>query len=400
LKSKSSQTNLITGRVLSIDLLRGIVIVIMALDHVRMYFGHGTWYSSPTDLATTTPLLFFTRWVTHFCAPTFIFLAGISAFLHGMKQSDVRHTSLYLFTRGLWLVFVELIIVNFGWTFDTTYSFIILQVIWVIGVSMILLAVLVYLPTAVILAIGLGLVFGHNLLDRVTVQGSGILDTLWYILHQPHLLIQDERVISIYYSVLPWLGLMVLGYVAGGLYRRDFPASRRVAWLLAIGSVATILFLLLRWSNSYGEPTTWQTQDSSIFTGISFLNTTKYPPSLQFLLMTVGPALLFLAFSESFSISANHPFVTFGKVPFFFYILHIYLIHALALLALTFSGWDWREYILTAGAFLSRQLNSFGFGLGIVYAIWILVLVILYPLCRWYQQVKENHPAWWWLGYL
>jgi uncharacterized membrane protein len=245
----------------------------------------------------------------------------------------------------------------------------------------------------------MALVFGHNLLDPTTVQGSGFTDTLWYILHQPRLLILNERAISIYYSILPWLGLMTLGYVAGNLYRSDFPTSRRVIWLLGTGSAATILFILLRWSNSYGEPTSWQTQDSTIFTWISFLNTTKYPPSLQFLLMTIGPALLFLALSESFSIETTNPFVTFGRVPFFFYICHIYLIHAFALLALAFNGWDWREYILTAGEFLSGRLNSFGFGLGIVYILWIVVLLILYPLCRWYQKVKENHPAWW-LGYL
>ncbi len=396
----SSRTNLTTSRVQSIDLLRGIVIVIMALDHVRMYFGDGTWYSSPTDLATTTPWLFFTRWITHFCAPVFIFLAGISAFLYGAKKADVKRTSWYLFTRGLWLVFVELVIVNFGWTFDTTYSFLILQVIWAIGVGMMVLAALVFLPTPVIFAIGIALVFGHNLLDSFTVQGSGLTDTLWYILHQPKLVIQDERLISIYYPVLPWSGLMALGYVAGNLYRKDFPASRRVIWLLGIGAVATCLFILLRWSNSYGEPSTWQPQASSIFTWISFLNTTKYPPSLQFLLMTIGPALLFLGLSEYFSIQPTNPFVTFGRVPFFFYISHIYLIHALALLALTLSGWDWREYILTAQAFLSGRLNSFGFGLGIVYVLWAVVLVTLYPLCRWYQKVRENHPAWWWLGYL
>jgi uncharacterized membrane protein len=295
---------------------------------------------------------------------------------------------------------VELVIVNFGWTFDSTYSFLILQVIWAIGISMMLLAVLVFLPPTVIFVIGMTFVLGHNLLDPVTVQGSGFMDTLWYILHQPRLLILGERVISIYYPVLPWSGVMALGYVAGNLYRRDFPTSRRVLWLLGIGFAATILFILLRWSNSYGEPTTWQTQDTSIFTWISFLNTTKYPPSLQFLLMTIGPALIFLAVSEYFSIKTTNPFVTFGRVPFFFYISHIFLIHALALLALTLSGWDWREYILTADAFLSGRLNSFGFGLGIVYALWAVVLLLLYPLCRWYQKVRENHPTWWWLGYL
>jgi len=399
-RSNHSQINLTASRVLSIDFLRGMVIVMMALDHVRMYFSYGTWYSSPTDLATTTPLLFFTRWITHFCAPVFIFLAGISAFLYGMKKLNVRQTSWYLFTRGLWLVFVELVIVNFGWTFDATYSFLILQVIWAIGISMMVLAGLVFLPTPVIFVIGMLMVFGHNLLDPVTVQGSGFMDTIWYVLHQPRLVILHERAISIFYPVLPWMGVMALGFVAGNLYRKDIPASRRTIWLLGIGSAATLLFILLRWSNSYGEPTTWQRQDSTVFTWISFLNTTKYPPSLQFLLMTLGPALILLALLEYFPIRKTNPLITFGRVPFFFYITHIYLIHALALLALAFSGWDWMDYILSAEAFLSGRLNSFGFGLGVVYLVWAMVLIILYPLCRWYQQVRENHPNWWWLGYL
>lgn len=389
-----------SSRIPSIDFLRGVVIVIMALDHVRMYFGYGTWYSSPTDLATTTPLLFFTRWITHFCAPVFIFLAGMSAFLYGERKSSVPQTARFLFTRGLWLVFVELVIVNFGWTFDPTYSFLILQVIWAIGVSMMVLAALVFLPPQFILVVGVLLVFGHNLLDSITVQGDSISDITWYILHQPRLVILNERVISIFYPVLPWMGVMALGYVAGNLYKKEVPPAQRRSWLFGLGAMATLLFILLRQSNSYGEPTTWQTQDTSIFTLISFLNTTKYPPSLQFLLMTLGPALILLALLEYVPFRKTNPIVVFGRVPLFFYVLHIYLIHALALLALAFSGWDWREYILSAQAFLAGRLTGFGFGLGAVYAIWVVVLVVLYPLCRWYQKVRENHPTWWWLGYL
>jgi len=399
-KPNRSPESFTTTRILSIDLLRGVVIVIMALDHVRMYLGHGTWYSSPTDLATTTPLLFFTRWITHFCAPVFIFLAGISAFLYGTKKSDTKQTAWFLFSRGLWLVIMEVAIVNFGWIFDATYSFLILQVIWAIGISMMILAGLVVLPGPFLFAIGLMLVFGHNLLDPISFQGESVLNVLWYILHQPKLLLLHGRAISIFYPILPWTGLMTLGYVAGNLYKRDVSPHRRSAWLLATGIGFTILFILLRWFNLYGEPTSWQIQDSTIFTWISFLNTTKYPPSLQFLLMTIGPALIFLSAGEYFNLKSTNVFVTFGRVPFFFYITHIYLIHAIAMLALIFAGRDWREYILTANAFLSGDLVSFGYGLGIVYLIWTVVLIVLYPLCRWYQRVKENHPSWWWLGYL
>jgi uncharacterized membrane protein len=389
-----------SSRVNSIDFVRGAVMVIMALDHVRMYFGAGTWYSSPTDLATTTPLLFFTRWITHFCAPVFLFLAGASAFLYGQRKKSPSQTALFLFTRGLWLVFVEIAIVSFGWTFDVTYSFVVLQVIWAIGLSMIALAGLVFLPMPAILVTGLALVFGHNLLDPITVQGTNATDYLWYVLHQPRLVIGQARIISIFYPVLPWMGVMALGYAAGNLFQAETPSSKRTLWLVGAGLAATMLFLLLRQSNGYGEPTTWQTLDTGTFTLISFLNTTKYPPSLQFLLMTLGPALVLLALIEYARIQTSNPFVVFGRVPFFFYILHIYVIHTLALIALEITGWEWREYILTGETFLAGRLEAFGFGLGVVYAVWAAVVIALYPLCRWYQHVRASHPEWWWLGYL
>jgi len=399
MRSKTLQTNSANSRITSIDLLRGLVVVIMALDHVRMYFAYGTWYTSPTDLATTTPELFFTRWITHFCAPVFLFLAGTSAFLRGTKNTKAQ-TALFLFTRGIWLVIVEIVIVNLGWTFDATYSFLILQVIWAIGISMIVLSVLVLLPSPVVLVVGLVLVFGHNLLDPIRMSGVGFVDYLWYILHQPQLVTSYGLLISIFYPVLPWAGLMAVGYAFGYLFKRDFPASQRTLVLLASGIGATLLFIVLRQFNLYGEPIGWLPQDSNMFTLIAFLNTTKYPPSLQFILMTIGPALIFLALIEYARPRETNPLVTFGKVPFFFYIVHIYLIHVLAILALVFTGWDWREYILSAARFQSARLIDFGFGLEAVYIIWLVVILMLYPLCRWYQQVRENNPGRWWLSYL
>ena len=387
------------GRILSIDLLRGVVMVIMALDHVRMYFGEGTWYAEPTNLATTTPLVFFTRWITHFCAPVFVFLAGTSAFLYGVHTSR-KQVARILFTRGLWLIFVEAVIVTFAWTFDTRFSFIIIQVIWAIGISMVLLAALVFLPLQAIIAVGLILVFGHNLLDPIHVQGRGVNDFIWYVLHQPGRISLGDRLINVVYPVLPWIGLMALGYVTGNLFRADFPSARRRFWLLASGVAMTFLFILLRSFNLYGEPLAWQRQDSVIFTLMSILNTTKYPPSLQFLLMTMGPALISLALLERISVSGKNPLVVFGKVPFFFYVIHIFLIHALAMLALVYAGRDWKEYILSAQGIMSGRLSNFGFGLGTVFAVWLAVILGLYPLCRWYQQVRSNHPTKWWLKYL
>ena len=374
--------------------------ILMALDHFRLYFGQGNWYADPTNLETTTPALFFTRWITHFCAPIFVFLAGTSAFLYGTKQSNTKTLALFLFTRGLWLIFAELVIVNFAWTFDITFSYIILQVIWTIGISMLALSALVFLPTKIIAAIGLILVFGHNLLDSIQTFGTSPGDMLWYILHQEHVLHVGKSTVIAYYPALPWIGLIVLGYATGTLYTQNFNDEKRRRWLLQIGIGALTLFLLLRGFNLYGEPNPWTSQSSSIFTVLSFLNTTKYPPSLHFLLMTIGPALVLLSVSERFNQRITKPFVVFGKVPFFFYILHLYVIHMLAILAIIYKGYDWHAYILSAAGIGSGTLINFGFGLEAVYVIWILVTASLYPLCKWYQGYKENNPGKWWLSYL
>ena len=387
-------------RIPSIDFLRGVVMIIMALDHVRMYFGHGTWYSEPTNLSTTTPLLFFTRWITHFCAPVFVFLTGTSAFLYGSNQARTSQVALYLFMRGLWLVFAELIVVNFAWTFDITFSFRILQVIWAIGLSMIILSTLVFLPVKIIIVMGALITFGHNLLDPIEVNGTSTSDLIWYVLHQPNTLFLGNTIVSLVYPVLPWLGLMILGYGFGMLYASDYSEATKRRWLLGIGLGAMLLFISLRGFNLYGEPRGWSTQRSFIFTMMSFLNTSKYPPSLHFLLMTMGPALVFLTWSEKIRNRFTNPVVIFGRVPFFFYIIHLYLIHALALLALVFSGRDWHEYILSAQGLSSGTLSNFGLSLEAVYFVWILVVMLLYPLCKWYQIYKEKNPEKWWLSYL
>jgi len=388
-------------RVTSIDFLRGLVILLMALDHVRMYFGYGTWYSEPTNLATTTPLLFFTRWITHFCAPVFVLLAGTSAYLYRTRKENSKEVSRFLFTRGLWLVFAELFIVNFAWTFDITYSFRILQVIWAIGISMIALSVLVYLPNKLILGIGLILIFGHNTLDSIITNGNNFGAVVWYTLHQPTTVIFGSgNMVNFVYPVLPWIGLMAIGYTLGTLFHQEFNADKRRKWLMWIGIGLTALFFVLRGFNLYGEPKPWSVQDSSTFSLISFLNTTKYPPSLHFLLMTIGLALIFLSLSERMHHKFTTPIIVFGKVPFFFYIVHLYFIHTLAMIYLILNGHKWNEYILSAEGIRSGALSRFGVGTEAVYVIWIIVIVALYPLCRWYQNVKQNNPSRWWLSYL
>ncbi|HAV76221.1 MAG TPA: hypothetical protein DCX53_02595 [Anaerolineae bacterium] len=388
-------------RIASIDHLRGLIILLMALDHVRMYFGEGTWYAEPTNLAATTPLLFFTRWITHFCAPVFVFLAGTSAYLYGAKKSTTKELSNFLLTRGLWLVIVELVIVNFAWTFDITYSYRILQVIWAIGISMIVLSMLVFLPLKIILGLGIILVLGHNLLDIITVSGNSFSNVLWYILHQQQFLILESGiVVSFVYPILPWIGLMALGYVSGSLYAHDLDSAQRRNWLLWIGTGAIVLFFILRGFNLYGEPKIWSGQSSLVYSILSFLNTTKYPPSLHFLLMTLGPALVFLSLSEEVRTKLSAPIILLGRVPFFFYVVHLFFIHALASLYLVYQGQALDAYVVSAREIMSGRLGSFGVRLDAVYFIWILTVVLLYPLCKWYKGYKESHPEKQWLSYL
>ncbi len=381
------------ARVSSIDLLRGVVIILMVLDHVRMYFGQGTWWADPTDLATTTPLLFLTRWITHFCAPVFIFLAGTSAALHGAHLQNTGQLSRYLLKRGLWLVFLELGILLFGWMFDITFSFHLLQVMWALGASMVILGGLVYLPGWTILAFGLVLVLGHNLLDPVRMEGTGIPSLLWYILHQNAVVVfGPDAVVYFHYPLLPLAGLMALGYVFGRLYLPGFDAGRRRKWLLWMGAGAILSFVVLRGLNLYGDPNPWSPQGTVLYSIMSFLNTTKYPASLQFMLMTIGPALVFLALTEGVEIRATELVLTFGRVSLFFYLVHVYWIHLLALVAIELAGRSWSEWIITARAFMAGSQAGFGFPLLVVYLVWALVLVAMYPLCKWYRRYKKAHP--------
>jgi len=295
----------------------------------------------------------------------------------------------------MWLIFIELVVVNFAWTFDITYSFRILQVIWAIGISMLVLSALVYLPEKIILIVGVLIVFGHNLLDGITVTGDAFKDLLWYTLHQPKFLILGSgNILDFVYPVLPWIGLMALGYVCGSLYRPEVDPLRRKRFLLRAGISVIVLFFILRYFNLYGEMNHWQGSF------ISFLNTTKYPPSLHFLLMTMGPALIFLAFSETIQNKIMYPILTLGKVPFFFYILHLYVIHLLATMYMVYEGETWNAYVISAKEILSGRLSRFGLSLEAVYLIWIMVVAALYPLCKWYQGYKQAHFENKWLRYL
>jgi uncharacterized membrane protein len=389
-------------RIESIDLLRGVVMVIMALDHVRKYFHYGSFFIDPTDLTTTTPTIFFTRWITHFCAPVFVFLAGTSAYLYGSKkEKNQKDVAWFLFSRGVFLIFLELTIVNFGWTFEVLISFHLLQVIWAIGISMVFLSAAVFLPISVIFSIGIIIVFGHNLLDSIMVKGVDMENIFWYAVHQKgSILLSNTRLIHFAYPVLPWIGLMFLGYVFGVLYKKGFDADIRKKYLLSIGCISIILYFILRLFNLYGDLSPWGVQDTFIFSILSFLNTSKYPPSLLFILMTIGPSLIFLYFAENLKNKLSKSLIVIGRVPLFYYVIHIYVIHLLAIIGIVISGRNWTDMILTAKSFMTKSLISYGYDLYLVYLVWIIVVVSLYPFCKLYNDYKIKNKSKWWLSYL
>ena len=387
-------------RIESIDLLRGLVMIIMALDHARAYLHYGGPPADPTDLETTFPFLFFTRFITHFCAPVFVFLAGTSAYLYGQKKSK-NQLGKFLFTRGVWLIFLELVVNNLIWFFDPKYEFINLQVLWAIGFSMIALSAIIQLPKRLILLIGIVIVAGHNLLDGIVVEGHGVLSYLWYFIHQHQLLpISESRIIYFNYPILPWIGVMALGYCFGEFYRKGFSEASRKKWLLRIGIGSIVLFFILRGINVYGNLTPWEVQEDGVFTILSFMNLTKYPPSLLFVLFTIGGGILFLRYIENIKNRATDVLLVFGRVAFFYYFLHMLFIHIAAIFILIFSDQDWRIMFIDAEVVMSGDMADYGFPLWVPYVVWILVVAALYPICKWYMNYKANNRDKWWLSYL
>jgi len=393
-------TPAISVRVQSIDLLRGLVMIIMALDHVRDYFHVDAFIYSPTDLSKTSTVLFFTRWITHFCAPVFVFLAGTSVYLMSQKKSR-KELSLFLLKRGVWLMFLDLVVMTFGWIFDIHFHFIFFNVIWMFGMSMIVLAALIHLPLKIILLIGLVIVAGHNLLDNFNVEGNNLSAFLWAILHKQGSFTLTERSFFVGYPLIPWIGVMALGYCLGSLYTPNYDPLKRKKILIQAGSLVILLFIILRATNIYGDSLPWSRQHSPLFSFLSFLNVSKYPPSLLFILMTLGPALLFLAFTENVNNRINNVVSVYGRVPLFFYVVHVYFIHLLALFAANLlPGYNWSDLILEQPLWFTDELKGYGFSLGIVYLVWIAVVVALYPLCRWYDRYKQQHKEKWWLSYM
>jgi uncharacterized membrane protein len=385
------------ARIDSIDLVRGIVIVIMALDHSHDFFGSLT--VNPTNTATTTAALFFTRWITHFCAPVFFLLTGTSASLT-LKRLSKAALSRFLVTRGLWLIFLDIVVMRFALQFNFDYHMTFLVVLWALGWAMIALAALIWLPTWAIAAFGIVLIAGHNTLDNIDASQFGAWAPLWVILHQPGPLLKaGHSAVFVSYALIPWIGVTAMGYVLGDAYRWE--AAPRRALLFWTGIALAAGFVALRYTNLYGDPLHWVVRKTPLFTVLSFINTVKYPPSLLFLMMTLGPALLLLRVFDGGVPRLLEPVHIIGRVPLFFFVLHFYWIHLLA------AGACWMRYGTFANMFQSPDVAHFpftapprwDFGLPAVYFVWVFVVVSLYPLCHWYAGVRRRHD-WWWLSYL
>ncbi|MBL8270143.1 DUF1624 domain-containing protein [Steroidobacter sp.] len=377
----------------AIDLLRGLVIVLMVLDHVRDFLHAPAFVFSPTDLTQTNPLLFMTRWVTHLCAPTFVFLAGVSIFMQRANGKSPAELSTFLLTRGLWLIVLEFTLVGFGFNWGPPMAF--MQVIWAIGASMVLMSLVVRLPASAVGALGVAIVAGHQLVaSLIDVSQLGAWTQAWFFTMQPGPTLFLRGFIP--YPVIPWFGVMCLGYGLGFVFRR--PAAERRRSVLRLGVSFLMAFVMLRAINVYGDPAPWSVQSSPIMTLLSFINVSKYPPSLLYVLVTLGTSMLLLVALDKLSGPLQKVLLAFGRTSLFTYVMHIYLVHGLALVIGTLGGVQASYYF----NFLSRfggAVTGEGFELPIVYATWLLTLLLLYPLASWFARVKRERRDWW-LGYM
>jgi uncharacterized membrane protein len=378
--------------------------VLMALDHTRDFLTYTR--PAPEDVAHTSAALFFTRFVTHFCAPVFAFLAGTGAFLSTRRGKSLKQVSWFFLTRGLWLLVLEFTVVDFAWGFVPWAH---AGVIWVLGLSMIVMAAIVWLPTRWIAVLGLGMIATHNLLDPIRPAAFGKFYWLWNFLHYPGIVpITGHFSLSVRYVLIPWVGVMAAGFAFGTLLLRQ---DRRT-WTLRTGICAMALFVVLRAINLYGNGIIhrperfpypggpWGVQSSVTLSVISFFNTLKYPPSLDYLLMTLGPALILLGVLDGIKATSGLSRIlqVFGRVPMFYYLLHLYFIHGLAILAcLAFHQPIWHGSVI---ADFAQRPAGYGHGLPFIYASWLLAVALLYVPCRWFMELRSRHRDWVWLSYL
>lgn len=393
-------TDQLKKRVHPIDIVRGIIIIIMTLDHVRDFFHIHAMDENPLDV--NNPLIFFTRWITHYCAPTFVFLSGVSAWLAGRKKTK-KQLSIFLIKRGAWLIAADIIIMSFGFTFNPLYNLIILEVLWAIGGGMIILGLLIRTSLPVIIATAAVIFFVHNLLDYVTLPANAWGTVVRVFVSGAGALVplssDGSRNMLIGYAPITWSGVLLFGYVAGHLYdEAKYTAQQRQKTLMIAGCLLIALFILLRVINKYGDPAPWAEKDTASTTFLSFLNVSKYPPSLIFCCMTLGPVLILLALTERLKGRFAEFVTVYGKVPFFYFIMHFYLAHFLTVIAFFATGYGWKDRADPASLFLFRP-QHFGFNIWWVYVIWLSVVLIMYLPCRWFGRYRAEH-RYWWLSYV
>lgn len=388
-------------RLESIDMLRGLVIVLMALDHTRHFFTSAMF--SPTDLSQTSAAYFLTRWITHLCAPTFIFLAGSGAFLATRRRRlSSRQLGGYLASRGIWLIILELTLVRFGWTFNWDFHYLFAQVIWALGWSLLALAALVFLPGPATVLLAVIIIAGHNAFDALRSQDLPEWGWLWTILHDPGKFeFLPGYWIYVSYPLIPWVAVMAAGYGLGALFLQ--PEQRRRRALMLMGVLCLGLFLLLRLTNLYGDPKPWTLQKDWVFTILSVLNCTKYPPSLLYLLMTLGMMFICLVLFDKDKVQKlGRPLIVFGKAPLFFYLIHLPLIHGAMLAVTRFRGLpvDWLVSGTARSLLPKIPSPEFGYSLPAVYAFWLALLLLLYPVCYGFVEIKRKYRHVSWLTYL
>ncbi|BCS33103.1 hypothetical protein TBR22_A23290 [Luteitalea sp. TBR-22] len=380
-----------SSRLAALDALRGLVIVLMAIDHARDFFHAGAMTGVPTDLATTTPLLFATRWITHLCAPVFAWAAGAGAWLRLQRPGQSPGAlARYLVWRGLGLIVLEVTVMRVAMTFSLSPTWpVLLLVLWMLGVSMMALAALQYLPLRLLLWGSLAVIALHHLADGIRPEALGAWAGLWRVLHVPGVITPGGVVAVVGYPLVPWVAVMAAGFAMAPIFTWAPEVRRR--WLLAGGLIGVLGFVVLRTLNVYGDPSPWARQPSAVMTLVSFLNTTKYPPSLAFLLMTLGPAAWLLAWLDRRALRPSHPFLVFGRVPLFFYVTHFFLLHALAVAAAwwTYGGAAWSFAWMplpSMGGPAAAFPPGFGYALPITYVAWAAVVGLLYPACRWWGR--------------
>lgn len=394
-----------SNRVESIDILRGIVMVIMALDHVRDYFHITANTADPLDIAAFNIPLYFTRWITHFCAPIFVLLSGTSIYLQSLRKTK-KELAQFVLKRGLWLIFAEWTLVAFAWTFNPFFNIFPLQVIWAIGISMVLLGLLLWFNFSYIMLLITGglIVLGHNMLDFVEAAPGFHANFWWDIFHSgffKQYTVTGNHHAMLVYPFVPWTGLMILGYCLGKWFETSVPAEKRISALRTSGLALLLSFIVVRFTNWYGDPSDWTMQPTITQTILSFIKVTKYPPSLMFLCLTIGTGLLALSFLESVQNRFINIMKTFGRTAFFYYILHLYLIHLIAVIFFFAHGHTMNDVWNIGQNFpFLFVVPGQGESLVTVYLIWILVIFLLYPLCNWYDQYKTSHKDKWWLSYL